>query len=196
MSFVLRKAQFLRSRFVTLSALVLVGCGGGSPADDEESSPFQVLSEAAEDLISDTAGMPFTDDAGGMPKTDTASYSGFVNALVELSDTEIETVYGTAEIDADFDLKTVSGDLQGFIGETVGAINGTLSLSAGTITEDEFDALLTGTLGGSIPETNIDATIAGDFLGANAMAIDGLLSGTTDVAGGFTGGFLGVLSAE
>lgn len=173
-------------------ALGLAGCGGSDGIDPSVS--FQTRADAAQLIYDQTATMTTTPVAN-MPDTATASYRGVASALASLPDGDIEALYADVNMTADFGADSISGRLRNWQGNTVGAIGGSLVLSAGSITDNEWAAMAAGTLSADGEAGDVSVAMSGEFLGPDAGALNGTFTGTVDYAGVPTGSITGTVDA-
>ena len=176
-----------RSIYPLLAAMGLSGCLAGTDPCDP---PYGV------DIVSGTNQMLQCIDSlsptppAQMPTSGSATYNGYVTGQLEPDTGSSVSVLGTATLTANFGTAApVSGTLGSFVWGTGQHLNGTLSLSSGTLGGNLFSATISGSLSGYPTGTlNISTTGPGQFHGDSAEAISAATVGSVNNTGsGYSG---------
>lgn len=100
-----------------------------------------------------------------------ASYAGVVTLTLPSGG---GTVLGDLSMDVDFGGQSFTGDVQDFVDTNLVAMTGSLGFVGGTLSGSSLSADADGTVAG----LSLDYTVTGDFLGADAAALDLVFAGT------------------
>ena len=179
-------------KFVTATALVslLSACGGASTGLDiptfANALAVASASGGALERIDDLA--PSARDQ--VLTSGSAEYTGTIFIGPEVDTPE---VVGGMAIEVDFaNNANINGGAGSFFDADGSAIDGTMTLSNAGIARGDTENRLTGDLQGRLSDVTVgdseedvtyDLALGGLFLGTNADAITGVVTGTADIAG-------------
>jgi len=118
-----------------------------------------------------------------MPLSGTARYEGtaFVDYTYEGGNDD--RVGGELVLDADFAQAAVTGRIDGVASEDFGSLDGKLDITNGAISGNGFTADVDGAVGNFLTDVRVDGTMTGGFLGDDAQAVSGAISGSATVLG-------------
>jgi hypothetical protein len=183
----------VKMKLVPASVLMslLSACGGGSTGLDVPSfnNAFAVASAsgAALERIDDLN----PSERAQVQSTGSATYAGTI--LITQTDMSPDVIGGMA-IAVDFaNDANISGGAASFFDATGSAVSGSLALSDAAIARSDSETRLTGdlqgrlngiTVEGETEDVTYDLEIGGSFLGANAQALSGGLTGTATIVDG------------
>lgn len=166
-----------------LQSLALVAATGGLSAcssDDDfnlsDPPTFDDLAVEEANLIGEYAGEDFT-PVDDMPTSGSATYNG----VAAYSSSEVSPDAIRADPDslssitmtADFSSSDIFGRAHDFQSARGIDIDGGLEITGGTITGNDFDANMGGTLTEDGVEVSYDGGVVGDFVGEGAEALEG-----------------------
>lgn len=164
----------------SLLPVVLAGCGGGGGS---VSAIDEVIDDTADFRTSFIQADPTPIE--NMPRSGSASYSG-VAAYAENDDIQFDdsgvtilnaSIVSDVTLETNFGTGDVTGDFSNFKAADGRVINGSLPLDEGKITDNFLTADVDGTMRVDGDRNDIDARMAGVFLGERYNAITGAFVG-------------------
>lgn len=168
----------IRSRGLTLGlVLLLPACEALEGDNDIDDINDQTAT--LDELIDTLDPTP----VGAMPLSGSARYEGtaFVDYTYEGGNTD--RVGGEMVLDADFAQAAVSGRIDSVASDDFGSLDGKLDITNGAISGNGFTADVDGEVGNFLADVRVDGTMTGGFLGDDAQAVSGGISGTARVLG-------------
>ncbi|WP_157059031.1 hypothetical protein [Loktanella sp. 5RATIMAR09] len=181
------------------------GSGGGSAGGQDVVSQLDDMDAAIGTLLA-------TYPAGGFTPLEqlasggNSTYRGYLSTQYgQTSGDNASRLVGAMEIHVSFDSspEMVTGSAYDFIDEESARLDGTLTLSGGTLTGDDqnMDATFRFDGEGSLTDASentldIQLTFSGDFLGTGAIAIGGDVNGSVVVNGGASEDLAGIFISE
>lgn len=152
-----------------LSTILLMACG----------QSFDELDRQGMEMVDRIGLLEPTEE---MPTTGTATYAGV--ALVDFGSDPggFRETLSRVTLNADFEEERVGGtmtDWASSFGDRIDSnIQGSLTIFAGSITDNEMSALARGSLTGKGREARVDLVLDGDFVGDDADAVAGGIGGS------------------
>ncbi len=184
----MRYGRFL---VLLLSCTWLLACGGtsgdgGAPGDAGHGMEYVVRDAAFESLASR---LEDAEPTVTLPLSGSATYAGFMGAVVTPAGQDTVFLTGKGEISARFAERTVAGRFDRFLGAGGATIPGEIVLVDGRIARAGISADVAGTIDVAGRSHAVSGNLSGTFLGPGADSVGGVVEAGLSAGGRPSGGF-------
>lgn len=182
------------------SLAVLAGCSGGGGGSDDPPPTYDELLDQAQTLADEASDAGPTDPAVEGAPSGTARYDGAIGLESNGAFNGADVIVGELRLDADFGDASVSGSAGSFVTETDERFDGSLDITAGTITVAANSVSVTADLDGVLTDESdtdyaFDGGLLGGFGGEEYRYLSGI-AGATVTSSGVASGALGIFATE